>query len=470
MIKKFTATVMAALIMLNSAYGAGINVKLDNENVEFESQQPVIVDGRTLIPLRGVFEKLGYEITWDAQSKTAVFVKEGTEVRVTVNADSFSVNGEENVLDVPAQIINGSMMLPLRAVGEATGLEVNWDGDSKTVSLFTSKAESTTETVTEEITEIIPYDYNGEKTAEEIGNSQPDTELLQRGAGFYVTMYSVLALYDSFEGSRVYYNDRIQKALTYSYSEKELAVIFDEAVEECGRYKNVVSEMLTKNTGTEVINKYDDYVDACINDFKAMKIYYCTDSYDDLSAEEAKAKLNISLENVNSAFENLKNAMSEAEERAGQIAGNGRIGIAENSSEEEKAAKEEYYKETGAVVNEATAFMTDIYSAAENPLEFEVAADKIRKELNSADTPESCMLEKEIMLICCDLLDQAGENIYKGAFKYSGNNEYYIKFEYSVAVFDMLFNVILDKEYSTKYVADDENSAEDEFGLESQTI
>lgn len=228
--------------------------------------------------------------------------------------------------------------------------------------------------------------------------------------------------------------------------------------------------MLTKNTGTNVINKYDDYVDACINDFKSMKIYYCTDKYDDLSAEEAKAKLNISLENVNSAFEKFKDAMLEAEERAGEIAGNGRIGIAENLNEEERSAKEEYYKETGAVVNEAMAFITDIYSAAENPLEFEVAADKIRKKLNSTDTPKNCMLEKDIMLICCDLMEQAGEEIYKGAFKYSGNNEYYIKFEYSVAVFDMLFNVILDKEYSTKYVADDENSTEDEFGLESQTI
>lgn len=321
------------------------------------------------------------------------------------------------------------------------------------------------------VTSVYGADIKEGNLTEEAVNTENDgidAELLHRGAEFYVTLYSVAVLYNSFEGAKTYYDGKIQKALTYSYSEKELEVIFDEAVEECGRYKKVVSELITGNAGTEMINKYDDYIDACIDDFKAMKIYYCTDNYDDISAEEARRKLNISLENADKAFEKFKNAMSEAEEKAAEIGGNGRIGITANLSEAEIEEKENYYNEIGTVVNESLAFMTDIDEVIENPLKFKSASDKIQKKLSSISTPENCMLEKEIMLICCDLMEQAKENVYKGAFRYSGNNEYYIKFEYSVVVFDTLFNIILDKEYNTKYVADDEISNEN--GLESQII
>lgn len=110
--KKFIAVSMVALMLCQSAFASDISVNLDGESVEFAAQSPVIVEGRTLIPLRGVFEKLGYEITWESETKTASFVKSDTVVNVTVNSPEFTVNGEVKTLDVPAQIINGSMMLP----------------------------------------------------------------------------------------------------------------------------------------------------------------------------------------------------------------------------------------------------------------------------------------------------------------------------------------------------------------------
>ena len=85
---------LAALMMCSSVFAGDVSVNLDGEAVEFAGQEPVITEGRTLIPLRGVFEKLGYEISWDNNTKTAEFEKEGTKVSVTVNSDEFSVNGE----------------------------------------------------------------------------------------------------------------------------------------------------------------------------------------------------------------------------------------------------------------------------------------------------------------------------------------------------------------------------------------
>lgn len=133
--KKYISAVLLVFMICQSVYAGDISVNLDGENIEFSAQSPVIIEGRTLIPLRGVFEKLGYEIGWDGDTKTATFVKELTIVKVTENAHQLTVGGKAFELDVPAQIINGSMMLPLRAVGEATGLYVDWDSETKTVVL-----------------------------------------------------------------------------------------------------------------------------------------------------------------------------------------------------------------------------------------------------------------------------------------------------------------------------------------------
>lgn len=135
--KKNIIFILTAMLLLTSnVYGEDVTVKLDNKNIEFTSALPVIVEGRTLIPLRGVFEELGYEIIWEASSKTAVLKRRNDKINVSAGADKFTINGEIRDLDVPAQIINGSMMLPLRAIGEASSLEVNWDSISRTVNLY----------------------------------------------------------------------------------------------------------------------------------------------------------------------------------------------------------------------------------------------------------------------------------------------------------------------------------------------
>lgn len=93
-----------------------------------------------MVPLREIFENLGYSIEWDANTKTATLNKDNKSISIQTGADSFSVNGVGKELDVPAQILNGSLMLPLRAIGEAAGLSVVWDSNSKTV-IMTNIAE-----------------------------------------------------------------------------------------------------------------------------------------------------------------------------------------------------------------------------------------------------------------------------------------------------------------------------------------
>ena len=95
----------------------------------------VIIDGRTMVPVRGVFEYMGYDVEWDGNTKTATLTntKKETVITLTNGESTFKVNDNEITPDVPQQIIEGKFMLPLRAVGEAIDAKVAWYPETKRV-------------------------------------------------------------------------------------------------------------------------------------------------------------------------------------------------------------------------------------------------------------------------------------------------------------------------------------------------
>jgi uncharacterized protein YkwD len=123
-----------------------ITVIVNGEQVLFQDQQPVIIDGRTLVPVRAVFEKLGFGVEWVGEEQRVVLRNETYTINLTIGSDMFDRLYQpegwplpmrvEHRLDVPAQIINGSTMLPLRAVVESVGYQITWDGDTQTIQVF----------------------------------------------------------------------------------------------------------------------------------------------------------------------------------------------------------------------------------------------------------------------------------------------------------------------------------------------
>lgn len=93
----------------------------------------IIKDNRTLVPVRGIFEKLRYEVEWDPNIKAAFFTGNDYDIEIQAGQNSFGCfNNAENTSeriypDVPQQIINGHFYIPLRAVSEAIGADVKWD-------------------------------------------------------------------------------------------------------------------------------------------------------------------------------------------------------------------------------------------------------------------------------------------------------------------------------------------------------
>ena len=112
-----------------------ITVLVNGVQVEFKNAKPVIIEGRTLVPMRDIFEALGLVVGWDAETKTVTGKKGVTDISLTIGKNKIYVDGKAQTIDVPAQIISGSTMVPLRAIGNSVGCKVSWDQNTRTVNI-----------------------------------------------------------------------------------------------------------------------------------------------------------------------------------------------------------------------------------------------------------------------------------------------------------------------------------------------
>ena len=124
--------VFAALLLSTNVFAVDLYVDTDKIDTDTE---PTIVDGRTLVPLRAIFEALGATVEWDDASRTATGTRDGKTVVITIDSAMAYVDGEAKTLDVPAQIINSRTMVPARFVAESMNCEVTWFEKSGTAAV-----------------------------------------------------------------------------------------------------------------------------------------------------------------------------------------------------------------------------------------------------------------------------------------------------------------------------------------------
>ena len=112
-----------------------IRVIVNGDEVAFPDQKPAIVNDRTLVPLRAIFEALKAEVAWNDETKTVTSKKGDISISLAINSDQLYQNGTPKTLDVPAQIMNGRTMVPVRANSEAFQCQVGWDQNTRTVTV-----------------------------------------------------------------------------------------------------------------------------------------------------------------------------------------------------------------------------------------------------------------------------------------------------------------------------------------------
>lgn len=121
--------------LTDNSVNSGITVLYNGTRVSFHSygQNPELLNSRTLVPLRSIFEAMGANVKWDEATSTAVAVRNGIEIKIQIGANEMYKNGKAVSVDVPAMLLNDRTMVPVRVIAEAFGASVEWNGNGNTV-------------------------------------------------------------------------------------------------------------------------------------------------------------------------------------------------------------------------------------------------------------------------------------------------------------------------------------------------
>ena len=139
-----------------------ITVKLNGQTLSFDVQ-PQIINDRTMVPLRTIFEALGANVDWNESNRSITATKDDTTIKLAVDNNIMYVNDETVTLDSPACIVDGRTLVPLRAISEALDVSVSWYGDTRTVVMVSGVHYKDTMRLKEEIISKGEYDIESGK-------------------------------------------------------------------------------------------------------------------------------------------------------------------------------------------------------------------------------------------------------------------------------------------------------------------
>lgn len=259
--KKFIAIVTIFIMLFSVSVFADtvINVNLDGKIIVFD-EYPIIENGRTLVPLRKIFEELGATVSWDSSSKTAVSQKSGTTVRVQIDNADMYVNNALKKLDVSAKLINGRTFVPARAIAEAYGCSVAWDEKNAVVTIKSaeySEKERTFAKYFSATNYIISYcpDYNVQ-TEEIAGVSQSNFLLTDPASLSVLSVTSVKNTNGATPTKEEYLKENLENALGVTLSNYSFA------------HRNFMPSV-----------SYEYYVNGSTSNYTIKQTVYFTNSY-----------------------------------------------------------------------------------------------------------------------------------------------------------------------------------------------
>lgn len=130
---------LGILLSLFNPASASDSIKVYiNGELQSYNQQPILQNNSTLVPLRGIFESLGATVDWNGGTQTVTATKESTLVILKIGSTKPTINGNVKTISTPAQIINNSTMVPLRFIGESLGADVNWNGNTRSITIIST--------------------------------------------------------------------------------------------------------------------------------------------------------------------------------------------------------------------------------------------------------------------------------------------------------------------------------------------
>ena len=127
--KRKILTVIFIIIFALSLPAEDIHLLLNGNYLE-STDEPRIIEGRVMVPFAEICKAL--DISVSRENKAIILQTQDKKIALTLASKTAEINGDTVNLDVPAQIVNGRVMVPLRFVGESLGYQVWWQNEERT--------------------------------------------------------------------------------------------------------------------------------------------------------------------------------------------------------------------------------------------------------------------------------------------------------------------------------------------------
>ena len=194
-----------------------------------------ILQGRFLVPMRGIFEALGASVQWDGDTRTVTGNRAGTTVLLSIDSKIAKVNDNTVELDVPATIVEGRTYVPLRFISESLGANVSWDGERRIATI----------TGEERVIQV----------REKLNLPEKKTFRFSDIDGYYETE---LTLYISELGYAVYYNDDVYKVARHNGIDKFEVILRDYSYYDFEIWREELDhEVVSRRIQLELQNNYN---------------------------------------------------------------------------------------------------------------------------------------------------------------------------------------------------------------------
>ncbi len=140
--RKITSIIFLISLMLLIGITASaddvIKVAVDGKYIDFDVN-PQIINGRTMVPIRAIFEEMGATVIWKDSTKSAICSKEEIIIKMTVGSKDMYINEQEIKMDVAPVEIGGRILVPARYVADALGADVQWSQVNNTVVICSER-------------------------------------------------------------------------------------------------------------------------------------------------------------------------------------------------------------------------------------------------------------------------------------------------------------------------------------------
>lgn len=133
--RKLLTVALLGTLLTSSVFAQGsIKININGKNIQSDVA-PIIQNARTMVPLRVISENLGVKVQWNQGTKEVSLTNKDLNAKFKIGSTAYQVNGKDATTDTAPMVYQDRTLVPIRVIAETLGKDVNWNNDTKTVTI-----------------------------------------------------------------------------------------------------------------------------------------------------------------------------------------------------------------------------------------------------------------------------------------------------------------------------------------------